>query len=46
MDWIKLALWSIVMVQFAIAIHYDWRDDDVKCIKHYLFAFALMWAIS
>jgi hypothetical protein len=44
--WIKYALWFLVFVQVGIAIYHDWRDNDVKCIKHYLFAFALMWAIS
>jgi hypothetical protein len=44
--WIKYALWLLVFVQAGMAIYHDWRDDDVKCIKHYLFAFALMWFIS
>lgn len=44
--WIKSALWLLVFVQAGLAIYHDWRDDDLKCIKHYLFALALMWAMS
>lgn len=46
MDWIKGVLWALAAVQCALAIYHDWLDDDVKCIKHYLFAFAIMWATS
>lgn len=43
MDWIDVILLVLAIINILIAAYYDlFRDDDVKTIKHEVFAIAML----
>jgi hypothetical protein len=43
MDWVDVILWVLAIINVMIAAYYDlFKDDDVRTIKHEVFAIAMI----
>lgn len=43
MHWVDISLWMLAIINVLIAGYYDlFKDDDVKTIKHEVFAIAMI----